>query len=75
MRTGKTALFITHDLSEGITLSDRVLVMSKRPGRIIEEIVIDLPAREDPFNRRNHPRMGQYMARLSELLDLAHAEV
>jgi NitT/TauT family transport system ATP-binding protein len=75
MRTGKTALFITHDLSEGIALSDRVLVMSKRPGKIIEEIVVDLPAREDPFNRRNHPRMGQYMARLSELLDLAHAEV
>lgn len=75
MRMGKTALFITHDLSEGIALSDRVLVMSKRPGRIIEEIVVDLPAREDPFTRRNHPRMGEYMERLSELLDLAHAEV
>jgi NitT/TauT family transport system ATP-binding protein len=75
MRTGKTALFITHDLSEGVSLSDRVLVMSKRPGKIIEEIVIDLPAREDPFTRRNHPRMGQYMTRLTELLDLAHAEV
>jgi len=75
MRTGKTALFITHDLSEGIALSDRVLVMSKRPGRIIEEIVVDLPHRDDPFARRNHPRMGEYMTRLSELLDLAHAEV
>ena len=75
MRTGKTALFITHDLSEGVALSDRVLVMSKRPGRIIEEIAIDLPARENPFVRRNHPRMGEYLTRLSELLDLAHAEV
>jgi NitT/TauT family transport system ATP-binding protein len=49
--------------------------MSKRPGKIIEEIVIDLPAREDPFVRRNSPRMGQYIQHLSDLLDLAHADV
>jgi NitT/TauT family transport system ATP-binding protein len=40
--------------------------MSKRPGKIVEEIVVDLPAREDPFYRRNHPRMGQYISRLSD---------
>ena len=42
-REGKTALLITHDLLEAVTLSDRVLVMSRRPGRIIDEIRIDLP--------------------------------
>lgn len=39
----RTVLFITHDLSEAIALSDRVLVMSRRPGRIIADIPITLP--------------------------------
>jgi NitT/TauT family transport system ATP-binding protein len=38
-----TMLFITHSITEAIYLSDRVLVMSKRPGRIIEEAKINLP--------------------------------
>jgi NitT/TauT family transport system ATP-binding protein len=73
----KTALFITHDLVEAIALSDRILVMSARPGTIIEEIRVDLPARNDPMVRRGHPRVGEYVARLMELLhlgDLAHAD-
>lgn len=39
----KTVVFITHSISEAIFLSDRVVVMSKRPGRILEDIVIPLP--------------------------------
>ncbi len=39
----KTVLFITHQIDEAIYLSDRVLVMSARPGRIIADITIDLP--------------------------------
>jgi NitT/TauT family transport system ATP-binding protein len=42
-RTGKTVFFITHSLSEAIYLSDVVLVMSPRPGRIIDIIAIDFP--------------------------------
>src|SRR5215469_4264433 len=48
----KTALLITHDLAEAVTLSDRVLVMSRRPGTIIDEIAIDLPQRDNPIARR-----------------------
>jgi len=64
----KTALFITHDLTESITLSDRVLVMSKRPGTIVEEIRIDIPNRNDPMSRRTHPLVQEYAAHLMKLL-------
>jgi NitT/TauT family transport system ATP-binding protein len=70
---GKTALFITHDLVEAVALSDRVLVMSARPGRIIEEIVIDLPHRDDCMRRRELPEIGRYVPRLMALLHVREA--
>ena len=39
----RTVVFITHDLSEAVALSDRVIVMSARPGTIIADIKVDLP--------------------------------
>ena len=38
-----TVVFVTHDIDEAVTLSDRVLVMSPRPGRILEDVPVDLP--------------------------------
>ncbi len=72
---GKTALFITHDLVEAVALSDRVLVMSRRPGRIIEEIPVDLPARADPLERRRDDRIGTYVSRLMSLLHVGDADI
>jgi NitT/TauT family transport system ATP-binding protein len=73
---GKTVVFITHDLAEGVALSDRILVMSERPGTIVEEIVVDIPDRDNPLQRRKHPRVGEYVARLMDLLKLdAQADV
>ena len=42
-RERRTVLFITHDLSEAVLMSDRVIVMSARPGRIIADVPIALP--------------------------------
>ena len=69
-----TVFFITHDVSEAIFISDRVLVMSKRPGHIIDEIAIDLPHREDPIARRADPKVGGYVTRLMEQLGIGEPE-
>jgi NitT/TauT family transport system ATP-binding protein len=42
-RSGKTIVLITHSIQEALILADRVVVMSERPGRIVEELRIDLP--------------------------------
>jgi NitT/TauT family transport system ATP-binding protein len=41
--TRKSVVFVTHDVGEAVLLSDRVVVMGTRPGRILEEVAIDLP--------------------------------
>jgi len=69
----KTALLITHDLAEAVTLSDRVLVMSRRPGTIIDEIAIDMPQRDDPIARRHDPKVNDYVALLMDRLGIGHA--
>ena len=74
-QAGKTALLITHDLTEAVTLSDRVLVMSRRPGTIIDEITIDMPQRDNPIARRHDPKVSEYVARLMDRLDIAHASL
>src|SRR3954468_19551084 len=42
-RTQKTIVFVTHDIEEAVYLGDRIVVLSARPGRIKEEVKIELP--------------------------------
>jgi NitT/TauT family transport system ATP-binding protein len=59
----KTALFITHDIEEAVFLADRVVVMSRHPGRIRAVIDIDLPRPRDA-----HTRAGARFGELSEAI-------
>ena len=60
-KEGKSALLVTHDLSEAISLADRVIILSGRPATIRQTIplIFDLDA-DTPLNRRNAPEFKTY---------------
>ena len=66
-RYGWTALLITHDVREAVFLSDRVLVLSPRPGRIVREVPIDLPRPRNAATLTD-PRFAAAEAELLESL-------
>jgi len=67
-RSRKTVLFITHSIAEAIFLSDRVIAMTPRPGRIADIVTIDLP-RPRELAIINTDRFGRYVAHLRPLLE------
>jgi NitT/TauT family transport system ATP-binding protein len=48
--TGKTVIYVTHNVAEAVYLADRVMVMTPHPGRLKSEISIDLPRPRDPLS-------------------------
>jgi NitT/TauT family transport system ATP-binding protein len=68
--SGITTLLITHDLSEAVAMSDRIMVMSERPGRIVEQIDVGLPHRDNPIARQSMQRAREIMAHLFDALHL-----
>ncbi|GAA1611140.1 ATP-binding cassette domain-containing protein [Leucobacter chromiireducens] len=68
-QTSKSVLFITHSVDEALTLADRVVVMSHRPGRIIDEIEIPFGRPRDIKELRRDPRYGEITVKLWELLE------
>jgi NitT/TauT family transport system ATP-binding protein len=70
-RDRKTVVLVTHSIAEAVLLSDRVLVMSERPGTIIEDVRIDLPRPRDPSVTREDPAFGDYVVRLSKLMGVS----
>jgi NitT/TauT family transport system ATP-binding protein len=66
--TRKTVLFVTHQIDEAIFLSDRVVVMSARPGRIILDVRIELP-RPRSLEIKEDPRFVAIQKRIWSLLE------
>jgi NitT/TauT family transport system ATP-binding protein len=70
----KTVLFVTHGIDEAIYLADRVVVISKGPGRVLETLDVDLP-RPRTMDVRKSPEYVALRDRISHLLfDQADAE-
>lgn len=60
-QSGKTALLVTHDLSEAVSISDRVIILSERPASIARIVPIAFALEKDtPLNRRNAPEFKNY---------------
>lgn len=61
----KTVIMVTHDIAEAISMADRVIVLTSRPGRVKSEHVIDFGPEynhSSPLKRRESPRFREYFA-------------
>ena len=63
MESHKTVVFITHSISEAVFLADRVLVMTARPGRIVDDVQVDIP-RPRPFEVMAGEQFMEYVRRI-----------
>lgn len=73
--TGKTVLLITHDLSEAISLADRIIVLTKRPATVKCEMDVHLTLADDsPLAARNAPEFTGYFNKLWEEMSNAENE-
>ncbi len=68
METRKTIIFVTHSIQEAITLSDRIIVMGRHPGRIIKEFSVNIPR---PRNEYLH----EFSAYEKEIIQLLKLEI
>ena len=67
---GKTAIMVTHDIAEAISMSDRVVVLTKRPAVIKKIYNIDLKDKSTPINNRKCEEFSKYYEMLWRDLDV-----
>ncbi len=63
-----TVLFVTHSIDEAVILSDRVIIMSNRPGKIIKDIKIDLP-RPRTLHMKGSDRFVEYVTEIRDIFN------
>jgi NitT/TauT family transport system ATP-binding protein len=68
LETGKTIVFITHNIAEAVFLADRIMVMTPRPGRLASVFTIDLP-RPRPLEVTAQPHFFELVAKIKGSID------
>jgi NitT/TauT family transport system ATP-binding protein len=63
-REKQTVMFVTHDLGEALTLADRIILLSSRPGQIKDTFEVDLPRPRDAVAVRETPRFAELFQRI-----------
>ena len=64
----KTAILVTHDISEAVVMSDKVIILTKRPGTVKKILKIDFNKSLSPLERRNSLKFNEYFKALWEEL-------
>jgi NitT/TauT family transport system ATP-binding protein len=74
---GKTALLVTHDIEEAVSMSDRVIVLSGRPAQVknVYDITLAVAAERTPMNSRDAPEFRAYCKSIWEDLDVERRAV
>jgi NitT/TauT family transport system ATP-binding protein len=70
---GKTILFVTHSIPEAVFLADRVIVLSARPGRIVEIVRVELPRPRD-LDMMATDEFGVYTRKIRRLFGMGGCE-
>lgn len=63
-----TILFVTHDIDESVYLSDKVIVLSKSPTRIQDQVLVHLPGVREQIQTRSHPEFGALRSHIAGLI-------
>jgi len=65
---GMTILFVTHDIDESVYLADRVLVLSKPPATLVENVTVELPSPRDQISTKENPEFVHLRGHVARLI-------
>jgi len=65
----KSAIMVTHDIAEGLSMADRVIILSKRPGTISQNIKLNFKKEDTPLERRSLPEFQEYFNKIWKEFD------
>ncbi|MFI3261179.1 MAG: spermidine/putrescine ABC transporter ATP-binding protein, partial [bacterium] len=66
----KTVVMITHDIAEGISLSDRIIILSSRPSTVKDIVSLNFDKEKTPTQRRSDSKFSEYYEHIWKMIDI-----